>query len=45
MKSDGIWKDMRDVYQQMGLSEDDINDRIICKTGKVLNNLDLDECD
>ena len=33
----GIWKDMKIAYQKMGLSDEEIAKRIICKIAKTLN--------
>ena len=41
-----VWENMRESYLKMGLSEEDINKRIICKTTKVIERKKgLDECD
>lgn len=42
----GLWKEMRDIYCEMGLSEEEIPERIICKTTKVIERKNkLGECD
>lgn len=42
----GPWKDMLGAYQKMGLSEEEVSSRIICKTSKVISRqFHLDECD
>ena len=42
----GIYKDMEITYHNMGLSEEEIADRILCKTTKVIEGKKgLDECD
>jgi len=43
---DGVWKEMAVIYCQQGLSEEEIAERIICKTTKVIEGeIGLDECD
>jgi hypothetical protein len=40
------WEDMRVIYRKMGLSEEEIAERILCKTTKVIERKgNLDECD
>lgn len=34
---DGVWEDMRIAYQKMGLSDEEIAKRLICKTTKAIN--------
>jgi hypothetical protein len=42
----GIWANMRRTYRQMGLSEEEIAERIVCKTTRVIERKgNLDECD
>ena len=42
----GIYEDMRTSYRKIGLSEEEINKRILCKTTKVIEGKKgLDECD
>ena len=42
----GIYEDMRTTYRKMGLSEEEINERILCKTAKVIKGeKGLGECD
>ena len=33
----GVWKDMKIAYQKIGLSDEEIAKRIICKTIKAIN--------
>jgi hypothetical protein len=41
-----VWINMKTSYRKMGLSEDEIAERIICKTTKVIERKgNLDECD
>ena len=43
---DGIWERMAEQYREMGLSEEEILKRIICKTTKVIEReSNLGECD
>ena len=35
MCESGIWKDMETIYRKMGLSEEEIAERILCKTTKI----------
>ena len=43
---DGVWKEMREIYRKMGLSEEEIANRIICKTTKSIERENgLNECD
>lgn len=42
----GIWKDMREIYLKMDLSEEEIAERMLCKTSIILELKNkLDECD
>ena len=42
----GIWEQMRGIYRKMGLTEEEICQRIICKGTMVTNHkLNLDKCD
>ena len=42
----GIWKDQEVIYRKMGLSEEEIATRILCKTTKVTEGKKgLGECD
>ena len=42
----GVWKDMETIYRKMGLSEEEIAKRILCKTTKVTEGKKgLGECD
>lgn len=46
MSAGEIWKNMKIVYRKMGLSEEEITERIICKTTRILDGVgNLDECD
>jgi hypothetical protein len=41
-----VWKNMKVTYRKMGLSEEEIAERILCKTTNVLEGKgNLDECD
>jgi hypothetical protein len=41
-----VWEDMWEIYRKMRLSEDEINERILCKTTKVVEGKEgLGECD
>ena len=41
-----MWATMRDFYRKMGLSEEEIANRILCKTIKVIEcSGNLDDCD
>ena len=41
-----IWLVMRNSYRKMGLSKEEINDRMLCKVNKVLEGKnDLGKCD
>ena len=43
---DGVWKEMREIYRKMDLSEEEIANRIICKTTRIIERKNgLDECD
>lgn len=45
-KYDGIWEDMATAYRKMGLSEEEIAKKILCKTTKVIEGKKgLGECD
>lgn len=45
-RMNAIWENMREIYRKMGLSEEDINNRILCKTTRVVEGTKgLDECD
>ena len=42
----GVWKDMATIYRKQGLSEEEIAERVICKTTKLVEGRKgLDECD
>ena len=42
----GTWKEMRDIYRKMGLSEEEIANRLLCKTTKIIEGKKgLGECD
>ena len=42
----GIWRDMETIYRKMGLSEEEIAERLLCKIDKVLERKKgLGECD
>lgn len=42
----GIWKDIREIYRKMGLSEEEIVERMLCKmTRSIERKNNLDECD
>ena len=42
----GVWAEMATIYRKMGLSEEEIAERILCKTTKVIErNKGLGECD
>jgi hypothetical protein len=44
--ANGVWSNMKEIYQKMGLREGEIAERIICKTTKVIERKGtLDECD
>lgn len=46
MGMDNVWENMRVIYRKMGLSEEEIAERILCKTTKVSERKKgLDECD
>jgi len=40
------WKSMIALYREMGMSEEEIKKRILCKTTRVIDgNMELDKCD
>lgn len=42
----GTWKNMEIIYRKMGLSEEEIAKRILCKTTKIVEGKKgLGECD
>jgi hypothetical protein len=42
----GVWKEMAVIYRKQGLSEEEIADRVLCKTTKLVEGRKgLDECD
>lgn len=42
----GVWKDMETIYRKMGFSEEEIAERILCKTTKIIEGKKgLGECD
>jgi predicted AAA+ superfamily ATPase len=46
MELKGVWKDMRGIYLKMGLSEEEIAERMLCKITRCIEQKNkLDECD
>jgi len=40
------WKSMIALYREMGMSEEEIKKRILCKTTRVIDGtMELDKCD
>lgn len=45
-RSERVWKNMGEAYRKMGLSEEEIANRILCKTTRIIEGKkELDECD
>lgn len=43
---DGLWEEMVECYQKMGLCEEEIAKRLLCKTTKIIERtFNLDACD
>lgn len=43
---DNVWDNMKIIYRKMGLSEEEIAERSLCKTTRVIERRsNLDKCD